>query len=139
MDAFGIGNAVKGAAEVLFMSARRTGRTTALLEALKDGDRVVCPNEASARHMRHELKKWRKKVAVFVVPVNEPNKLFSQPSSDGRTVFDHVWVEDYYRAQIAEAAKDIDHWQAQSSGFGAAHVETRHRAEEIHKWNLTNF
>jgi hypothetical protein len=139
VDAFGIGNAVKGAVEVLFMSARRTGRTTALLEALKDGDRVVCANEASARHMIYELRKWRKKVNVFVVPVKEPNRLFSRPPSDGRTVFDHVWVEDYYRAQIEEAAKDIDHWQAQSSGFGAAHVETRKRAEEIAKWNLTNF
>lgn len=139
MDAFGIGNAVKGAVEVLFMSARRTGRTTALLEALKGGDRVICPNESSARHMRLELQKWRKKVSVLVVPVDNPAALFERGTSEGRTVFDHPWLEGYYASELRRAAERVDHWQAQSSGFGAAHVETRKRAEEIHKWNSTSF
>ena len=41
MDHFGIGAAIYGAARVYFQSARRTGRTTALLDGLKDGDRLV--------------------------------------------------------------------------------------------------
>ena len=41
MDHFGIGAAFRAMANVYITSARRTGRTTSLLESLKDGDRVV--------------------------------------------------------------------------------------------------
>jgi hypothetical protein len=29
---------------------------------------------------------------------------------------------------------DIDHWQRETSGYGTAHIETRHAAQEIAKW-----
>ena len=41
MDHFGIGAALLGAANIYFNSARQTGRTTSLIESVKDGDRII--------------------------------------------------------------------------------------------------
>ena len=41
MDAFGIGQAMEGTALTYFRASRQTGRTTSMIESLKDGDRVV--------------------------------------------------------------------------------------------------
>lgn len=52
MDHFGIGTALLGCAEVYFRCARRTGRTTSLVESLVSGDRVVCRTENEAFLLR---------------------------------------------------------------------------------------
>ena len=47
-DAFGIGQAVQGAARVYFQTARASGRTVAMVESLKEGDRVIFNNSQLA-------------------------------------------------------------------------------------------
>ena len=54
---------------------------------------------------------------------------------NGRTIFDHGWVERFYAAAIERAADTIDHLQREASGFGEAHRETARQAEEIARWN----
>lgn len=52
MDSFGIGAALKGAALIYFQASRRTGRTTSLVESLKDGDRVIFTNSNEADRVK---------------------------------------------------------------------------------------
>tara|TARA_R110002124_G_scaffold190189_1_gene357461 strand:+ start:493 stop:909 length:417 start_codon:yes stop_codon:yes gene_type:complete len=134
MDAFGIGNAIIGAARVYFQSARRTGRTSALLESLQPGDRVVCLTTQQAQHLRQRIKEQDIDATVIVVPTEKPERIFEQSTSIGRTIFDHVWVEQYYLNQLQRAACDIDSLQRQSSGYGQPHLETKLAAVELVKW-----
>ena len=134
MDAFGIGNAIIGAARVYFQSARRTGRTTALLESLQPGDRVVCLSTQQAQHLRQRIKDQNIDATVIVVPTEIPERVFEQRTSIGRTIFDHAWVEQYYLNQLEHAVSDIDSIQRQSSGYGQPHLETKLSAAELVKW-----
>lgn len=136
MDLFGIGAGITGAARIYSHSARQTGRTAAMLDAAKDGDRILCLNNKEADRLRRLLRERKLDVEVVVVPTKDPSRAFDRGTPSGRSVFDHSWVEQYYMEAIEQARKDIDHLQTELSGWGAAHEKTRAQAEEIAKWEL---
>lgn len=136
MDHFGIGAAMKTANLIYSQSARRTGRTTSLVESLKDGDRVVFIDRREAERVQRLCRERGAKVDCIVVDVKEPHELMRRAPSEGRTLFDHTWVELFYLHQIEQAGQAIDHLQRESSGFGTPHLETRRTAIELSKWNF---
>lgn len=136
MDHFGIGAAMQSMARVYSQAARRTGRTTSLVESVKEGDRIVFANQDEARTVVRLLRE-RELVDVqcLVVDPKTPERLMSEHgTSQGRTLFDHGWVEAYYREAIARAEREIDFFERATSGYGPAHRETRRRAIELSKW-----
>lgn len=134
MDHFGIGPAMRGIAAVFFQSARRSGRTTSMLESLKDGDRVVFFEPKEAARVGRLCAQRGLKVECVTVPATQPDRLFERGTPTGRLIFDHTWVEVFYTAALEKAAAQIDHFQRELSGFGTAHSETRQAAEMRHKW-----
>lgn len=117
-------------------SARRTGRTTSLVESVKDGDRICFASSDEARRVERLLKERGVQVACIVVDPKSLHDIFEQGTSQGRTIFDHDWVEQYYLAAIEKASFNIDQLQKNASGYGEAHRETRRRAEEVARWRL---
>ena len=115
-------------------SARRTGRTTSLVESVKDGDRICFACNTEARRVEQLLRERGVQVACIVVDPKSPQDIFGYGTSQGRTIFDHDWVEQYYLAAIEHASVSIDHFQGNASGYGEAHRATRRRAEE--RWGL---
>lgn len=88
-------------------------------------------------HVVNKLKEMGKEgIDCIVVPPKEPVRLFDRGTSQGRTIFDHGWVEDYYMHGIECASREIDCFQKDSSGWGEPHRETRRKALEISKWQL---
>lgn len=136
MDHFGIGAAVRGAAIIYMQSARQTGRTTSLVESVKDGDRIIFGDGREAKRVERLCKERGVKVECVVVSPKEPEGVFDRGTPQGRTIFDHSWVEQYYLNAIEQAQGDIDRLERQASGYGEAHRETRRRAEEIAKWRF---
>lgn len=136
MDHFGIGAAMKAANIIYSQAARRTGRTTSLIESLKEGDRVVFLNRIEAGRVQNLCRERGIEVECIVIDVDERHKLLQKPPSKGRTLFDHTWVERFYLHQIEQASKEIDHLQRESSGFGTPHIETRRTAIELSKWDV---
>lgn len=134
MDHFGIGAGVIGAANVYFQGARRTGRTTVLVESVKDGDRIVFTNAREADRVGRLLKERGVDVQCLVIDPATPQRVFEYGTSAGRTIFDHSWVEQHYLIAINEASSRLDHFEREVSGYGEAHRDTRRRAEEIAKW-----
>jgi hypothetical protein len=134
MDHFGIGAALQGAARVYFQGARRTGRTTSLLDSLRGGDRIVCASRQEARSMEQLCHERKLKVECIVVAPSGLDRLIERGTSQGRTLFDHGFVEQYYAQALERAAQGIDYFQREASGFGAAHIETRRQAEELARW-----
>ena len=136
MDHFGIGAAIEGAVRIYLRSARGTGRTTSLVESVKNGDRLVFSDSREAERVRHLCEERGLKVECVVIDPKYPQRIFERGSSQGRTIFDHSWIEEYYLNVIDKAQKEIDHLEKESSGYGAAHRETKRRAIEISKWNV---
>lgn len=134
MDHFGIGAAVRGAFEMYFRSARQTGRTTSLVESLKDGDRVIFVDSRQADIVRRMCAERHLKVECIVLEPKRRRELCDRAPSEGRTLFDHVWVEQYYRESLDDMVEEVDRLQRETSGFGAAHLETRRAAAESSRW-----
>lgn len=112
MDQYGIGAAVKAVTEVYFQSARRTGRTTALVKTLKPGDVVVCMDENHERHLGMILRE--RQVEGVKIIIADPRRSFDPlnfyPQTGHRLFFDHTFVEEKYRAAIEGVSSELRHW-----------------------------
>ncbi len=129
MDHFGIGLALRGMFQTYLRCARQTGRTTSLIDSVRDGDRIVFVNEQQARLVKGRLHdRGLKTVECVVVPPDQVVRLFEMGTPKGRTIFDHVWIEAFYERAIDRALAEVDHLQRETSGPGAAHEETRIQA-----------
>lgn len=136
MDHFGICAAISAMIRVYLVAARATGRTTHLVENVKDGDRIVFATRNQADRVERLCKERGVKVKCVVIEVHAPERLLETGTSEGRTIFDHDWIEKYYERAITRAQTEIDHLERETSGYGAAHRETMYRTREIHKWTL---
>jgi hypothetical protein len=136
MDHFGIGAAIRAATMMYAQSARRTGRTTSLIESVKDGDRICFSSHQEARHVKALCADRGVRVECVVVSPSHPEQLLDLGTAQGRTLMDHSWVEQYYIAAIERAQAEIDQFEARLSGYGVAHRETRRRAIELAKWSV---
>lgn len=136
MDHFGIGSAIASAAQMYFRCARGTRRTTSLLESVKDGDRVVFVDSHQADLFSRLCEERGVDVDCCVVDPRTPERVFEKGTPQGRTVFDHVWVEQFYTLAIERAARDIDHLETQATGYGEAHRITKRAAEELARWRI---
>jgi hypothetical protein len=135
MDHFGIGAALRGSALVYFQSARKTGRTVSLVESVKDEDRIIFTNSREADRVKRLCEEAGKSVECVVVNPTTPYDAFNLGTAQGRTIFDHTWVEQFYLLSIERCERDIDNLQKNLSGYGEPHRETRRRAEELAKWD----
>lgn len=135
MDRFGIGNMIRGAVKCLLISGRQSGKTTELVQSLKDGDRVVFTGEGEAARVTRLAKELGIEIDVSVIPPNQPERLSDKGTPKGNLILDHEWVEQYYLNAIERAQRDIDYFQRELSGQGMAHIETRMAAREKDRWH----
>jgi hypothetical protein len=133
-DMFGIGQAIRGAALVYFTSSRGSGRTISMVESVKDGDRLVFATAKEARRVDRLCKERNVRVECVVVPPSNPQEVMGRGTAQGRTIFDHSWIEQYYLAGIDRLGKDISYLEEQCSGEGEARRATRRCAAEAFKW-----
>lgn len=133
MDHFGIGAALQGLAHAYMDTARQTGRTTSLVDSVKDGDRIITHSHAEALRLTRLCAERGIKVQCIHVDPQWPNRLLELGTlpGDGRTLFDHPWVELFYLRAIQKAHEDIDTFQQRMSGYGAPHRETRRKYQEM--------
>jgi hypothetical protein len=124
-EIYGIGPALEAALRIYFECARRTGRTTMLLDLVESGDRVIFAESQDARRFGVMARQKGLVVGSTVVnPVN-PNELFGMKPSEGRTWFDHTWVEWFYAAEVIRMGRQISEWQACLSGENRPDPGTR--------------
>ena len=137
MDFFGISQAVLGAVETYFRAARRTGRTTSMLDGLKNGDRVIFATHQEAKHAEKLFKENNQDIQCVVAKPESPDLiLIIGGISQGRTIFDHGWIEKFYINRINQCGKDIRYFEIQMSGYGEPHRITRRKAKELARWSL---
>ncbi len=133
-DFYGIGYALLSGMNIYFQGARHSGRTLSLVSSLKEGDRVVFDNEREARRVEQLCKeRGITNVSFIVIDPKRPERLFERGTSQGRTVFDHSWIERFFVDLHERAMRDLASLEIQASGYGELHIETWRRAEEIRK------
>lgn len=100
-DEYGLFAAVKAGFHTFSMMARRTGRTTRMIERIKDGDVLICSTSDERRDLEWRLRQAGKDKVKIVV--QDPTKRFDNPAlwTNGEVHFDHWWVEQ----RIADALK----------------------------------
>jgi hypothetical protein len=135
MDHYGIGQAMDGVAKIYFQSSRRTGRTTSLIESVKNGDTVVFTNQCEAKRVKALCKEKGIIINTAIVNPEKPNQVYDVVRDNkGRTVFDHSWVEQYYMNALKIASCHIDNLQNVNSCLGMPIVETERQIMEMQKW-----
>ena len=137
MDQFGIGTAVLGAARVYFLSARATGRTTALVESVKNGDRIIFDDIREAKRVESLCLKRGVAVECVVIDPRTPERVFERGTPEGRTIFDHSWVEKWYIRAIEHAGRGLRRLETEASGgCRTAPRETIQFTRESEKWRF---
>lgn len=136
MDHFGIGAALLGSGNIYLRAARQTGRTTSLLNSLKDGDRVIVPTERQQRRWQSLLAERQLKVEVRWFSVDRLHDLYHLGTGDRQTRFEHTWVEEFYIRNLEDSIRHLDELQQRLSGWGEAHERTRRQAQELARWEI---
>lgn len=136
MDIFNHGQTLISLQDAFISGARRTGKTTLMLKALKPGDRVVVTTHPRKLQIERQLAELDvKDVDVIVFPVNRAvavnravdYRKFGTPQ--GRVYFEHTWVEAYYARIIRNADTELQMLHRQMSGWSDTHEETRKQAQ----------
>lgn len=129
-DFWGIAPALKSSVDLYFSVARQTGRTTRLVESLKTGDRVIVMKIDHGRHIQRLCKERDVDITFSVIDVNDYSKLYSLGTSEGSTIFDHVWLEFFYKNELERLGKFIEESESRLSGYDWRHRETARRFAE---------
>lgn len=105
-DFFGIGTALRALFAAYTQTARRTGRTTRLVGALRDGDRVIVASVPEQRYLKSLMRMRGLEVEVRCIPPRDfhPGEL---ERIQGRTHFDHGWIERFYEHQLSYAERAL--------------------------------
>jgi len=108
MDFFGIGNAIKACAKIYFRSAIQTGRTTALIHSLKEGDRVYFRKHEEAKWFERRLKDFGVQgVDCLAWSKIDVGVNFRQGKAKGNAVLDHMLIEEMYLKAIDDCSRNI--------------------------------
>lgn len=122
MDMFNIGLELLEAMDDYYNSARGTGRTTYLLNKVKNDDVVIFVDLMQANYFEKLAKSKGIDVVCRVIDSNDypsvefQNKLRSIRSK-GNTYFDHVWFEKFYKQSMIDAIKQIEYMQIDLSNY----------------------
>ena len=134
MDIFGIGSAIKAAVGMYQIMARQSGRTITMINSLKPGDRIIFTNDKESKRVKRLCKdRDINDIRFEVSSTKNPHSLFDRGSSQGRTILDHSWVEQFYKEAIEAAERDIDYFQKELSGNGEEHIKTKLAAREYRR------
>lgn len=138
MNDHGLQAHVKASLRTFIAFSRRSGRTTAMIDAARDGDLIITANEPEARRLRRLLHDAGKEVAVGISDPGRNPMMLRGTNPTGATIFDHVWLGLYWETQIDLAASSLFQIKQAMSKQQEPEPEQRlsDRARNIIDWNL---
>jgi len=119
MDEYGYGAAIKTGLQFFETASRQSGRTTRLLERVKDGDRIIVSNPAMGQLIQGKLAQLGKRlVQVLVVPIDGTYPPRVSPRMfgvhSGRTYFEHTWTLEFYKNLLKQTDSD---WESFAKAY----------------------
>lgn len=104
MDIYGIMPGITSSVNIYFNASRSTGRTRHMLSLVRVGDRIIFSDLREANRIKNLLIKGS--VDLRVIPPDKRHEIGHLPVIEGKTWFDHLWVEQLYRDAINHAASN---------------------------------
>lgn len=138
MNDHGLQAHVKASLRTFIAFSRRSGRTTAMIDAARNGDLIITASEQEARRIRRLLQDAGKEVTVGISdPARDP-MMRRGTNPTGATIFDHSWLELYWETQIDRAAANLFNIKQAMSKQQEPEPEQRlsDRACNIIDWSL---
>ena len=122
-DIYGMANALKAYLSHLDECSRGTGRTTKMLEMVKDGDLIVCHSAQEAARVKRRCQRQGKEVRTVF---GGRGKVFDRVSMFGveGVHFDHEWVRQNLLDGLYEAEGFIKNMELLCSQREEGHVVT---------------
>ncbi len=99
------GMALRVALEAVEIGARRSGRTTRMLDQVRDGDVVVCATAREVDRLTRLLAERRIKARVTMAAGHYD---VPRPRAPGRIHFDHDWLRLRYLDAIEGVRIDLE-------------------------------
>ncbi len=95
--------------DVYGMTARRTGRTTAMLAAAQPGDLIIVATENEMKRLRRKLAVTHRDKEIQVIALNPPRlEHLGHMRRNYRAVhFDHDWLERFYHDALFSASSAL--------------------------------
>jgi hypothetical protein len=120
---FGVTAAMKLALRTFEFHSRKTGRTTTLIEAAREGDIIITSSQQHKRVIEGALREKEseslattgrrpaEKVSVFVVDPKRdiralPNVIPAKAIT-GRILYDHEFIREYWEARFDDIGSDL--------------------------------
>jgi len=122
MDFFGIGAALQGCVSIYFRAARNTNRSRNLAKSLKFGDQVIFSKRTHLVSFKRLLVEMGVSADVKLTVVDRDRMdLNGSHCTQGRTYFDHSFIEEYYTMRINDAGKYLNNLENDLSGNPESH------------------
>lgn len=108
MNDFGINAHVRASMTMFEEMSRSSGRTTDVCRAAKEGDLIVCASQADSRNVRTILREMGKDKIVEVT-FRDVRQGFGRHGTHptGVVLFDHPFVEGFWRHRVGEIAGEL--------------------------------
>lgn len=91
------------------LGARRSGRTSRMIEQIRDGETVVCLNQQGARQVQRLLaERGLRSVRITSCAPDLGEFMSTTAGCTGRVHLDHLWVHEWYSAAIIRATKELE-------------------------------
>lgn len=102
--------ALEMALQAYDLGARRSGRTTALLDAVKAGDVVLCASIAEQRSLTYQLRGRGIRADVRIVGANYPDvqECLRRLNAGARVHLHHDWVKKFYEQELLGARQHME-------------------------------
>jgi hypothetical protein len=112
IDPFGAFEAVQHGWRMFMHAKRATGRTTAMVQSLREGDLVVVTGSAHGNHLKRACKDAGFEIETYIAPSNHRchqllDHLAQKPNK--RVMFDHTWVECFIADRLLDMQDEFDH------------------------------
>lgn len=111
-DSYGIGSAMEMAMEMYSRSARTTGRTEFLVNAVRDGDTVIFHRHQHLKHFNGRLRELKPRSDLNLIVLRLDGGHLDDHALKGITGaihFDHSFIEEHYRMTIKSAGSLFKH------------------------------
>jgi len=117
-DPWGVGEAIQHGMRMYSHGKRATGRSTLLLNSVKDGDTIVFAFRAEAQRMRRLLLEAEKSAVNIIV--HDPNQglhyaadfILERYNRKGQIYFDHTWFEALYLYEMQSLMHGMDRFKS---------------------------
>lgn len=108
-DTHRLSEAIHMAMRMHELGARQSGRTSRMVERVRDGEMVVCLNAASARRMTELLRQQGKHRVRVVTSAPQQNEFVSTTAGySGRLHLDHSFVWEWFSRALIDARNELD-------------------------------